>query len=140
MPAKDIFHDTVKTALEKDGWVIIRENFLVRLDDSSLNMFVDLAAQKLISAEKKGQKILVEIKSFQEESKFYQFHLALGQFLNYRSAVGEVMPDWMVYLAVPLKTYNEFFQKRFIQKQVAEYNLKLLVFNPSTEEIVLWKH
>jgi hypothetical protein len=29
MPAKDVFHDTVKTALQKDGWIVIRENFRV---------------------------------------------------------------------------------------------------------------
>ena len=27
MPAKDIYHDTVKRALEKDGWRITAENF-----------------------------------------------------------------------------------------------------------------
>ncbi len=56
MPAKDIFHDTVKTALEKDGWVIIRENLRVQIQDSDLAMFIDLTAQQLISAEKKGKK------------------------------------------------------------------------------------
>ena len=140
MPAKDIFHDTVKTALEKDGWVIIRENLRVQIQDSDLAMFIDLTAQQLISAEKKGKKIAVEVKSFQESSKLYQFHLVLGQFLNYRSALREMMLDWIVYIAVPLGTYNEFFKLRFIEQQVKEYDLKLLIFNSNTEEIVLWRH
>ncbi len=140
MPATDIFHDTVKAALQKDRWVILRENFRVQVDDSGLAVFIDLAAQKLISAEKEGKKIAVEVKSFQEGSTFYQFHLALGQFLNYRSALREIMPDWTVYIALPLETYNEFFALRFIQERIEEHDIKLLVFHPNREEIVLWRH
>ncbi len=80
------------------------------------------------------------MKSFQESSKLYQFHLVLGQFLNYRSALREMTLDWIVYIAVPLGTYNEFFKLRFIEQQVKEYDLKLLIFNSNTEEIVLWRH
>lgn len=70
MPAKDIFHDTVKAALQKDEWIILRENFRVQVDDEGLAMFVDLIAQKLLSAEKDGIKIAVEVKSFQDPSNF----------------------------------------------------------------------
>lgn len=140
MPAKDLFHDTVKTALQKDGWMILRENFRVQVDEEGLALFVDLAAQKLISAEKNGQKIAVEVKSFQEESNIYQFHAALGQYLNSRSGLREILPDYTVYLAIPLEIYREFFQLKFIQKRIEEHDMKLLVFRPDTEEIVLWRH
>lgn len=139
MPAKDLFHDAVKIALQKDGWIILRENFRVQVDEEGLALFVDLAAQKLISAEKSGRKIAVEVKSFQEESNFYQFHAALGQYLNYRSGLREVLPDYVMYLAIPLEIHREFFQLRFIQRRVKEHNLKLIVFQPDTEEIVLWR-
>jgi len=76
MPAKDVFHDTVKAALQKNGWIVIRENFRVQVDDEGLAMFIDLTAEKLISAEKAGRKIAVEVKSFRERSDFYQFHAA----------------------------------------------------------------
>ncbi|NES18803.1 MAG: fatty-acid oxidation protein subunit alpha [Symploca sp. SIO3E6] len=139
MPAKDIFHDAVKIALEKDGWIILRENFRVKVDEEGLALFIDLAAQKLISAEKNGRKIAVEVKGFQEESNFYQFHAALGQYLNYRSGLREVMPDYILYLAIPLEIYHEFFEIKFIQKRIEEHNLKLLIFCPDIEEIILWK-
>ncbi|MGK7927906.1 MAG: element excision factor XisH family protein [Spirulina sp.] len=64
----------------------------------------------------------------------------MGQFLNYRSALREIMPDWIVYIALPLETYNEFFTLGFIQDRVEEYDLKLLIFHPNLEEIVLWRH
>jgi XisH protein len=140
MPAKDIFHNTVKIALRKDDWIVLRENFRVQIDDEGLALFVDLEAQKLIGAEKNGKKIAVEVKSFQEPSNLYQFHLALGQFLNCRSALREIMPDYQVYLAVPKETYNSFFKLKFIQGRIEEYDIKLLIFCPNIEEIVLWRH
>jgi XisH protein len=54
MPAKDIFHDTVKVALQKENWQVLRENFRVQVDDEGLALFIDLEAEKLISAEKDG--------------------------------------------------------------------------------------
>jgi hypothetical protein len=60
--AKDIYHDTVKTALEKDGWTITDE--LLRLTIGSRSVYIDLGAEKLIAAEKEGRQIAIEIKSF----------------------------------------------------------------------------
>lgn len=140
MPAKDIFHDPVKVALQKDGWTILRENFRVQVDDEGLAMFVDLTAEMLISAEKTGRKIAVEVKSFQAESNLYQFHAALGQFLNCRAALRDVMPDFLLYLAVPLEVYNDLFRLKFIQQRLEEHDVKLIVFQPYTEEITLWRN
>lgn len=50
------------------------------------------------------------------------------------------MPDYTVYLAIPLEIYRDFFQLNFIQKRIEEHDLKLLVFRPHTEEIVLWRN
>jgi hypothetical protein len=33
MPAKDLFHNTVKTALEKDGWTITDEHLFLQVED-----------------------------------------------------------------------------------------------------------
>ena len=32
MPSKDIYHDTVKKALEKDGWLITKEQLKLRAE------------------------------------------------------------------------------------------------------------
>lgn len=62
MPAKDKFHETVKTALVKDGWTITDDPLFIKF--GGVEMYVDIGAEKLIGAEKDGRKIAVEIKSF----------------------------------------------------------------------------
>ncbi len=58
-------------------------------------------------------KIAVEIKSFISPSPIRDFRTALGQFLNYRIMLEAKEPERQLYLAVPLETYNTFFQSRF---------------------------
>jgi hypothetical protein len=45
-----------------------------------------------------------------------EFHTALGQFLNYRSALKLVEPERVLYLAVPEDVYNEFFCSEIYSK------------------------
>lgn len=137
MPAKDLFHTTVKTALVKDGWNITDEHLFIQVED--IDFYIDLTAERILAAEKTGKKIAVEIKSFLGASEVTEFHLALGQCLNYRSALRLTEPDRMLYLAIPVDVYNEFFSRRFIQRIITEYELKLLIFNPEREEILIWR-
>ncbi|NET81011.1 MAG: fatty-acid oxidation protein subunit alpha [Moorea sp. SIO1F2] len=137
MPAKDIFHNTVRLALEKDGWLITKDPLYIKVGGSE--MYIDLAAEQLIAAQKDNQSIAVEIKSFLQESEMSEFHVALGQFLNYRLALKQTLPNFVLYLAVPTDTYNTFFRRPFIQDALEEYQLKLLIFDPKTEEISSWK-
>jgi hypothetical protein len=58
---------------------------------------------------------------------------------NYRSALRLTEPDRILYLAIPVDVYNEFFSRKFIQRIIGEYQLKLPVFNPYQEEIVIWR-
>ncbi|MFB2977045.1 XisH family protein [Microseira sp. BLCC-F43] len=137
MPAKDIFHDTVRLALEKDGWFITDDPLYIKVGGTE--MYIDLTAEKLIAAQKADRKIAVEIKSFLRESEMTEFHLSLGQFLNNRLAMKQKLPELILYLAIPTDTYDTLFQRQFIQDAVEEYKLKLLVFDASKQEIVLWK-
>ena len=77
MLAKDIFHEVVKTALQKDGWEITHAPY--NLQAGTLELYIDLGAEKVVAAQKDGQKIAVEIKSFIGPSKISQFYTALGQ-------------------------------------------------------------
>jgi len=141
MPAKDIFHESVKVALQKDGWTILREDWYIEVDSMGLAVYIDLAAQKFIEAEKDGQRIAVEIKSFVNDSNMTAFQKALGQFLVYVKAVKTQLLEWTVYLAIPADIYNGFFLRfEFIREMIEEYDLKLIVFNPDTNEVVLWRH
>lgn len=135
--AKDLYHEHVKGALEKDGWLITHDGY--RLGDEETEFEVDLGAEKLIAATKGVRKILVEVKSFRGQSKTYEFHQALGQFNNYILALEEQEPDRILYLAVPDFIFENFFQKALIQKSVSRYQVKIVVFDPLTKEIVSWK-
>lgn len=108
MPAKDIFHDTVKQALVNDDWQVTHEHYWLKLPDSDMHIYIDLAAEPIIAAEKDDQKIAVEIKSFVGNSWMTDFHEALGQFLDYRLALREKEPERRLFLAVPLDVYNAF--------------------------------
>ncbi|MEG4343638.1 XisH family protein [Microcoleus sp. A003_D6] len=117
MAAKDRFHNAVKIAIEKDGWTITDDPLFIKVED--VDFYIDLGAEKVLAAEKAGQKIAVEIKSFLGASEVNEFHSALGQFLNYRLALSLKEPERILYLAVSSDIYDEFFSRRFIQRVIA---------------------
>lgn len=112
MSAKDIFHQAVRLALEKDGWSITHDPFHIKIDD--IEFFIDLGAERILAAQKAGQKIAIEIKSFLGSSEVTEFHLALGQTLNYRLALRKVAPERILYLAITKDTYEDFLSRQFI--------------------------
>lgn len=98
MPAKDIFHDIVITALQKDGWIITDDP--LRLKWGLRELFIDLGAKKLIAAQKGETKIAVEIKSFLGKSPINELENALGQYILYRNILEETERERLIYLAV----------------------------------------
>lgn len=63
----------------------------------------------------------------------------MGQTLNYRLALKKEEPDPILYLAIAQDTYQDFFSRLFIQDSLKEYQIKLLIFDPIKEEIILCK-
>jgi hypothetical protein len=106
----------------------------------TIGLYIDIGAETLLAAEREERKIAVEIKSFLGLSSLSEFHLALGQFLNYRLALEELESDRDLYLAVSADAYQEFFSDPFIQKSLTRYQLKLLIFHSQKEIIIQWKH
>lgn len=135
--AKDIFHDSVRNGLEKEGWVITDDPLRIRA--GRVDMQIDLGAERIIAAEKGEEKIAVEIKSFITPSNISEFHTAVGQFLNYRVALEEQQPDRVLYLAVPLGAYKTFFNLPFVETVIERFQLSLLVYEPKDEVILEWK-
>lgn len=138
MAAKDLFHNAVKQGLIKDDWVITEDPLKIKIE--GVKFEIDLAAQKVIAAQKAEQKIAVEIKSFLNNSAITDFHGALGQFLNYRLALQISESDRILYLAIPVDTFESFFQEKFTQEAVSFYQVKLLVYDPVKEVIIKWKN
>ncbi|WP_255603813.1 XisH family protein [Oscillochloris sp. ZM17-4] len=90
MPARDIYHRTVKQALIKAGWEITHDP--LRLQWGSKDMYIDLGAETLVAAEQQGRKIAVEIKSFLGPSEIEDLRNALGQFILYRTIMQTTDP------------------------------------------------
>ena len=135
--AKDIFHNTVKIALEKDGWIITHDPY--RLRYGIVDVYIDLAAEEAIAAEKEGLKIAVEIKSFIGSSTISEFHTALGQFLNYRIALeSSDEPERLLYLAVPKDVYQTFLRFEPAKTVIDRYKILLIVYDPNQEVIEQW--
>ena len=55
--AKDIYHDIVKRALQKDGWTITHDPYKIPLSNRTLK--ADLGAEKIMAAEHGLEKIVV---------------------------------------------------------------------------------
>lgn len=136
MPQKDAYHDSVRNALEKDGWTVTHDPFTIRLED--VKFYVDLAAEKTIETAGEARKIAIEIKVFGGLSFLNEFEKAVGQYLIYRQFLGDLFPERILFLAVPTDIFEESFALPSIQAVVARQEMKLLVFNPETEEITKW--
>ena len=137
MSAKDAFHEVVKTALQKDGWQITHDPY--NLQAGTLELYIDLGAEKVVAAQKDGHKIAIEIKSFLGASKISQFYTALGQFISYRAALQQQEADRILYLAVPSNVYDSFFTMWFIQSLIKQNQIHLIVYDLEQETISQWQ-
>lgn len=98
MPKLDLIHNAVKNALIKDGWVITDDPYMIQYRRTTL--YADLAAGRPIAAERDGQKLVVEVKSFVGASKIQDLKEALGQYDIYRYLLEETAPDRKLYVAI----------------------------------------
>jgi hypothetical protein len=134
---RDLFHQAVKNALQKENWRITDDP--LHLEMGSFDYYIDLGAEEeIIAAEKEQCQIAVEIKSFLAASTVNEFHTVLGQFLNYKLALEIKQPQRVLYLAVPKDIYQSFFQINFTQLVVQHYQLKLVIYDAENEEILEW--
>jgi hypothetical protein len=136
MPAPDAIQGAVKNALIKEGWTITDDPYTI--DYEEIMLFADLGAERPLGAERAGQKLVVEAKSFPSLSPINDFKVALGQFLLYRAFLELLAPERKLYLAVSTKVYDDFFQLKALDLVVRRYQVTLLVVNLEREEIVRW--
>lgn len=134
--AKDIYHYNVRTALEKDGWIITDDPFPLRL--SLRGVLIDLGAKKLLAAERKGQTIAVEIKSFVGKSPVKDLENALGQYTLYLTMLSRLDPERTLYLAIVEEIYSTFFAEEIVQVVLEDRGIKLIVVDPVKEVITKW--
>lgn len=137
MPRKDVYHETVRTALEYDGWTITEDPLTIATP--GLDFHVDLGAvRNLIGAEKGGEQIAIEIKSLKGNSVFYDYHQALGQFMMYRLALKMVGKEHILYLGLPETEYLRLKRVEIYKLSWMEFRVNLLIFNVNKKKIIEW--
>ncbi len=136
MAARDIYHDTVKNALINDGWTITADP--LSLPWGATKVEVDLGAERVIAAEKASRKIAVEIKSFVSRSRTEDLEEALGQIVLYRFLLRENEPDRELHLAIREDVFQNFLTLPHVAALLKAEQVRLIVFDPQTEEILQW--
>ena len=136
---KDLFHDVVRRALEKDGWIVTHDPYSFFHKEEKIDYEIDLGAEKIIGAQRENEKIAVEVKTFTKPSLTHEFHGILGQYLTYVSVLRRFDPDRMLFLAIPLYAEERLDDYPFILSIIEEYRLNIIVFDKNSETIISWK-
>ncbi len=97
-----------------------------------------LGAEKVISAEKGGEKIAVEVKSFGSPSVLNAFHEALGQYLDYRDALEEAEMNREMYLGISLEAYYQIQDIKFLTRRISKYTMKIIVVDVESNTVQQW--
>jgi hypothetical protein len=136
MPARDIYHNSVKNALVKDGWTITHDPYTLALGNK--DVYVDLGAERLLAAEKGDEKIAVEIKSFRGASDIHDLEVAVGQYVLYRSLLTRFESDRKLFLAVPASVFDSTLAEPIARPVIEDLGIALISFDPQQEVIVKW--
>lgn len=136
MPQRDVYHEPVKQALIKDGWTITHDPYVLEFGEE--RVFIDLAAERIIAAERAGTRIAVEIKTFAGPSVIADVEQALGQYLLYRAWMSEVDAQRQIYLAISNETAASVFARPAIAFLVQQYKLQLVIINIYEYEVQEW--
>ena len=134
--ARDKFHYEVKQALVYDGWDVTDDPLYMKI--GTIPLHIDLGAEKIIDAEKDGEKIAVEVKTFGILSFITAFHEAVGKYIVYREALAIRESDRVLYLAMPNDVYEEYGSELLVQRVLANNKIKIILYESSTQHIVSW--
>lgn len=133
MPAKDRYHDTVVRALTKAGWIVTAQQVAVAVPGRRL--WIDLRAARASD----NLVVLIEVKGFERlPSPVDYLADVVGQYLLYRAALALAGLATPLYLAVPTAAYDGILGEPLGRQVVRAAEVRMLVFDPSREEIVRW--
>ena len=136
MPALDLYHQAVRNALIKDGWLITNDPLTVEFGGERL--FVDLGAERILNAERGLQKIAVEIKTFAGPSRMTDLGQAIGQYILYRVFLKRTDPERELYLAVPQDVLESLFRGSVGQGLFEDENTRVFGYDWEREVITEW--
>lgn len=136
MPARDIYHESCKNALIKDGWQITHDPYLITFGTKTV--FIDLGAERMLAAEKDNQRIAVEIKSFRSASDIKDLEMAVGQYVFYRSLLARYETGRKLFLAVPESVFASTLNEAIARPVLEDLSISVLAFDPEKEVICKW--
>ena len=122
MPRKDLIHNN--------------DPYFIKFGTERL--YVDLAAELPLAAEREGRKIAVEIKSFLNRSPLTDIQDALGQYNLYISLLEITDAERKLYLAVSKNVYDELAQSPTFQLVQTRWRLALIIVRIDEEKIEAW--
>ena len=135
--SQNIYHDAVVRALIAEGWMITHDP--LTLSYGGKDLFVDLGAERVtLAAEKPGQRIAVEIQSFLSPSPVRDLQEAVGQYEIYKAILAETEPERLLFLAAPLRIYENLLSERFGQLIISRLQLRLLIFDETQQKSLQW--
>ena len=136
MPALDQCHHQIVRALEKAGWNVDDNPFVIPIIGVR-RLFVDIQAEK---TQRNGFQtiIVVEAKCFSDSrTELNDLYTAIGQYIVYRSLLIKRKAGMPIYLAVPVHAYEGIFQQLAMQV-VQEIGIKMIVVDLEREVIKQW--
>ena len=131
MPALDRDHQIVRRALEKDGWMVIDDPFVLGMGKRSFLM--DFGAERLLVADKGMRQIAVEVKTFGGPSPIADLQQAYGQFGVYEEVLSATQPNRELYLAVPEEALNGIFSEEIGQVMMTNRFRRLCAYRQIRE-------
>jgi hypothetical protein len=134
MPRFDECHEQVVRALKKEDWQVNKSR---RISSPERDIFIDIRAEKQRNGTRL-QILLAEVKCFPETAVFSsEFYAAIGQYLFYQVVLEGIHDKTPLYLVMPYHIYQTEFDAT-IQRVITKYQVKMIIVNLETEEIVKW--
>ena len=101
-------------------------------------VYIDLAAERLIAATRDDEKIVVEVKSFVGRSLMKDFQNALGQYLVYENMLSKSESERIPFLALNLTAHRNLVRRPAFQEMLVDFSVRLIVVDEQEETIVSW--
>lgn len=137
MPARNLYHDEVVAALTADGWTVTDDPLWLKYPGR--NVYIDLGAeQTAVTAEKGGRRIAVEVQTFAGPSDVRDLQQAVGQYGMYRHVLTRTEPDRELYMAVHEDVADGILAEPLGEAMLADFRVKVLVFDPNTRRVIRW--
>lgn len=128
MSKHDTCHEDVAEALRREGWQVeneTRRRYKKRIVNLDLRAFSE------------DRQVFIEIKCFPDLAIPDEQYTAIGQYLLYRTFIRLTKLTHPLYLAVPSTIYKKRFDQVFLEV-IKEYQIKLLIFDPTGKRRLQW--